>query len=66
MYFCGAPSHGRAKAGRPAQFYIRQLCADTECTLEDLLEAMDNRDVWRERVRYTRAAAAADDDDDIF
>ena len=29
------PSHGRAKAGRPARTYIQQLCADTGCSLED-------------------------------
>ena len=46
-----APSHGWAKAGRPAWTYIQQLCADTGCSLEDLSEAMDNREVWRERVR---------------
>ena len=27
------PSHGRAKAGRPARTYIQQLCEDTGCTL---------------------------------
>ena len=30
------PSHGRAKAGRPAQTYIQQLCDDTGCSPEDL------------------------------
>ena len=49
------PSHERAKAGRPSRTYIQQLCADTECSLEDLPEAMDDRDVWRERVREIRA-----------
>ena len=49
------PSHGRAKAGRPARTYIQQLCADTECNPEDLPEAMDGRDGWRERDRYIRA-----------
>ena len=29
------PSHGRAKAWRPAQTYIQQLCADTRCSPED-------------------------------
>ena len=43
-------SHGRAKAGRPARTYIQQLCADTECSFEDLLEAMDDREWWWERV----------------
>ena len=27
------PSHGRAKAERPARTYIQQLCADTGCSL---------------------------------
>ena len=45
------PSHGQAKAGRPAGTYIQQLCADTVCRLEDLLKAMDDREGWRERVR---------------
>ena len=38
-------SHGGAKAGRPARTYIKQLCTDTGCSLEDLPEAMDNREV---------------------
>ena len=37
------PSHGLAKAGRAARTYILQLCADTECSPEDLPEAMDYR-----------------------
>ena len=45
------PSHGRIKAGRPARTYIQKLCADTECSLEDLPGAMDDRDGWWERVR---------------
>ena len=45
------PSHRRAKAGRPARTYIQQLCADTGYSLEDLPGAMNNRDVWRERIR---------------
>ena len=45
------PTHGRAKAGRPAQTYIQQLCEDTGCCPEDLPEAMNDREEWRERVR---------------
>ena len=45
------PSHGRAKAGRPAWTYIQQLCADTGSSPEDLPEAMDNREGWWESVR---------------
>ena len=52
------PSHGRAKAGRPARTYIQQFCADTGCTSEDLLKAMDDREVWWERVRNIHADRA--------
>ena len=45
------PSHGRAKAGRPAWTFLQQLCAHTGYSLEDLPGAMDNRDGWGERVR---------------
>ena len=40
------PSHGRASVGRPIRTYLKQLCTDTGCSLEDLLEVMDNRDKW--------------------
>ena len=53
------PTYGWAKAGRPAQKYIQQLCEDTECSLEDLPEAMNNREKWRERVRDIRARGTA-------
>ena len=49
------PSHGQAKAGRPARTYIQQLCEDTGCRPEDLPEAMNNREGWRERVRDIHA-----------
>ena len=49
------PSYGRAKAGRPARTYMQQLCEDTGCRPEDLPEAMNNREEWRERVRDIRA-----------
>ena len=51
------PTHGRAKAGRPARTYIQQLCEDTGCCPEDLLEAMNEREKWRERVRDMRATS---------
>ena len=50
------PTYGRAKAGRPAWTYIQQLCEDTGCSLEDLPEAMNNREKWWERVRDIRAS----------
>ena len=31
--------------------YIRQLCVDIGCSLEDLLGAMDDWDRWQENVR---------------
>ena len=40
------PSHDRAKVGRPARTYIQQLGADTGCSLEELLRAMEDRDEW--------------------
>ena len=45
------PTYDRAKAGRPARTYIQQLCEDTGCSPEDLPEAMNDREKWRERVR---------------
>ena len=49
------PSHGWAKAGRPAGTYIQQFCADTGYSLEDLSGGMDDSDVRRERVWEIRA-----------
>ena len=50
------PTYGRAQAGRPARTYIKQLCEDTGCSPEDLPEAMNDREKWRERVRDIRAS----------
>ena len=52
------PTHGRAKAGRPARTYIQQLCEDTGCCPEDLPRAMNDREEWRESVRDIRATSA--------
>ena len=43
------PSHGRAKAGRPARTEIQQLYADTGYSPEDLPEAMDGWRKWSEK-----------------
>ena len=52
------PTHGRAKAGQPARTYIQQLCEDTGCEdTEELPEAMNDREKWRERVRDIRATS---------
>ena len=50
------PAYGQAKAGRPARTYILQLCKDTGCSPENLPEAMNDREKWRERVRDIRAS----------
>ena len=50
------PTHGCAKAGRPAWTYIQPLCEDTGCCPEDLPEEND-REKWRERVRDIRATS---------
>ena len=49
------PTYGRAKAGRPARPYIQHLCEDKGYGPEDLPEAMNDREKWRERVRDIRA-----------
>ena len=62
-------AHGRAKAERPAQTYIQQLCEDTGCSLEGLPEAKNNKERWRERVTYICADGTTiwwDDDDEIY
>ena len=51
------PTHGRSKAGRSARTCIQQLCEDTGCSPEDLPEAMNDREKWRERVRDIRATS---------
>ena len=48
-------SYGRAKVGWPARTYRQQLSEDMECSLEDLSEAMNDSEEWRERVRDIRA-----------
>ena len=49
------PTYGQAKAGRPARTYLQLLCEDTECNPEDLPEAMNDREKWREMVKDIRA-----------
>ena len=51
------PTYGQAKSGRPARTYIQQLCKDTRCSPEDLLEPMNDREKWQERVRDIRASS---------
>ena len=49
------PTYGQSKAGRPARTYIQLLCDDTGYNPEDLPEAVNDRETWRERVRDIRA-----------
>ena len=56
MYICKLYYYsGIVAEGRPAQTYIQQLCEDIGCSPEDLPDAMNNRERWRERVRDNRA-----------
>ena len=57
------PSHGRAKSGRQARTNIQQLCEDTGCSPEDLLEVMNDRE-WGERGSWISVLMALQDDDD--
>ena len=49
------PSHRRVRVGQPVWTYLWQLYIDTGCSMEDLPGAMDNRNVWRERMREIHA-----------
>ena len=49
------PTYGWAKSGRLARTYIQQLCEDMGCSLENLPEAMNDREKWRERVKDIHA-----------
>ena len=54
--FQWTPTYGQSKAGRPARTFIQQLCDDTGCNPEDLPNAMNDREMWRERVRDIHAS----------
>ena len=45
------PIHGHNSVSWPAKTYIKQLCMDTGCRLEDLPRAMVDRDEWQERLK---------------
>ena len=45
----------------------QQFCTDTGCRLEELLEAMDDREEWRERTRVSeKFVQAAQHNIDIY
>ena len=58
------PVHGRANVGRRSRTYQQRLCTD----IEDLPEAMDDRDEYRptESVKSVLVVRHDDDDDDIY
>ena len=61
------PSHGRAKAGRPARTYIQQVCVDMGCTPEDRPEAMDDREGGKRGSGISVQLARHDaDGDDVY
>ena len=57
------PAYSQSKAGRPARTYMQQLCDDTGCNPEELPEAMNDRETWRERGSEISVLAARYDDD---
>ena len=48
------PSHGKQKPGRPERTFTDQLAEDTGCKLQELDNAMMNKDDWRKRVMQCR------------
>ena len=58
------PTYGRAKSGRPARTYVQQLCEDTGCSPDEMLEAMNDRESGKRGSWISVLAARHDDDDD--
>ena len=54
---CWRGKDGLISVGRPARSYSHQFCVDSECSLEGLPRAMDDRDGWRERIREIHAVS---------
>ena len=60
-------SHRRASVGWLTRTFLKKLCMDRGCSLEDLPDAMDDRDKWWEReLRKSVHVAQHDDDDDTY
>ena len=49
---------GLQQIDTPVKTYIHQLCADTECHLEDLPRVINNTDEWREKIKGISALSA--------
>ena len=50
-----SPKHGKRKVGRPNKTFVRQLTDDVNCELEDLPKLMEDRTLWKDRVKLVRA-----------
>ena len=55
MFFYGPLNIDSPVLADQQKIYIHQLCADTGCSLEDLLGVIDDRDGWQERVKGLHA-----------
>ena len=51
------PKHGKRSRGRPAKTFVDQLVDDTECNVDELMNAMNDRDEWKLRVNECRAGS---------
>ena len=56
MYSYGPPHIAKQKQDDQLEHPYSTLCEDTGCSPEDLPEAMNDREKWRERVRDIRAS----------
>ena len=55
--FLWLPKHGKRSCGRPAKTFVDQLVDDTECNVDELMNAMNDRDEWKLRVNECRASS---------
>ena len=60
------PSHGQAKAGRPARTYIQHLCPVTGCSPEDLPKARDDGEGWQRGPEISVLIARHDYDEKVL
>ena len=58
MYSCGTLPMAKQRQGDQLEHTYLCICVDTGCSPEDLLEAMDDWEGWRERVRDIHADGA--------
>ena len=51
------PKHVKRSRGRPAKTFVDQLVDDTEYNVDELMNAMNDRDEWKLRVNECRASS---------